>query len=97
MAYEPFIGEICEYGFDYAPEGWADCAGQLMQISQNNALYALLGTRYGGDGIHTFALPDLRPFADAGPDYGKQNRVDWREKGLPRKCIALQGVFPVRP
>ena len=97
MAIEPFLGEICEFGFEFAPVGWADCDGRMMQISQNNALFALLGTRYGGDGIHTFALPDLRPFGNDGPDTGKRHRVDWSEQDLPRKCIALQGVFPSRP
>jgi microcystin-dependent protein len=97
MAYEPFIGEVCEYAFDFAPIGWADCAGQTLDISHNQALFSLLGTRYGGDGVRTFNLPDLRPFKDTGPDYGKKVRVDWRELGMPRKCIALQGIFPSRP
>lgn len=96
MAVEPFIGEIAEFGFEFAPIGWADCDGRLMQINDNQALFALLGITYGGDGIHTFGLPDLRPFANPGPDYGKHVRVDWRTAGVPRKCIALQGVFPSR-
>ena len=57
---EPFIGEIRMVGFDFAPRGWALCNGQLMQINQNEFLFALLGTQYGGDGETTFALPDLR-------------------------------------
>lgn len=57
---EPFIGQICLFGFNYAPQGWALCDGSLLSISQNSALFALLGTQYGGDGINTFALPDLR-------------------------------------
>jgi microcystin-dependent protein len=57
---EPFIGEIRMFGFNFAPVNWAFCAGQLMSISQNSALFALLGTTYGGDGVTTFALPDLR-------------------------------------
>jgi len=57
---EPFIGEIRMVGFTYAPEGWADCDGRLLQIAQYQALYALLGTTYGGDGRTTFGLPDLR-------------------------------------
>ncbi|KJS19546.1 MAG: hypothetical protein VR78_03205 [Hoeflea sp. BRH_c9] len=57
---EPFVGEIRLFGFDFAPRGWAFCAGQLMGISQNSSLFSLLGTNYGGDGITTFALPDLR-------------------------------------
>jgi microcystin-dependent protein len=57
---EPFIGEIRLVAFNFAPKGWAICAGQLLPINQNQALFALLGTTYGGDGRTTFALPDLR-------------------------------------
>lgn len=57
---EPFIGEIRMVGFSYAPERWANCDGQLLPIQQNPSLYSLLGTTYGGDGINTFGLPDLR-------------------------------------
>lgn len=57
---DPFIGEIRLFGFNYAPRGWAMCQGQLLPISPNTALFALLGTQYGGDGRNTFALPDLR-------------------------------------
>ena len=57
---EPFIGEIRLFGFNFAPRGWAMCNGQLLAISQNTALFSLLGTNYGGDGVRTFALPDLR-------------------------------------
>jgi microcystin-dependent protein len=57
---EPFLGQISVFGFNFAPRGWATCDGQLMPINQNQALFSLLGTTYGGDGISTFALPDLR-------------------------------------
>jgi microcystin-dependent protein len=57
---DPFIGEMRAFGFNFAPRGWALCAGQLLQISQNSALFALLGTTYGGNGTTNFALPDLR-------------------------------------
>lgn len=57
---DPFIGEIRLVAFTFAPKGWAFCAGQLLPINQNQALFALLGTAYGGDGRTTFALPDLR-------------------------------------
>ncbi len=56
---DPFIGQIEAFGFNFAPVGWATCNGQMLPISQYNALYALLGTTYGGDGVQTFALPDL--------------------------------------
>jgi microcystin-dependent protein len=57
---DPFLGEIRMVGWNFAANGWALCNGQLMSISQNNALFALLGTTYGGDGISTFALPNLQ-------------------------------------
>jgi microcystin-dependent protein len=57
---DQFLGEIRLFGFNFAPKGWALCNGQLLPISQNQALFALLGTQYGGDGVTTFALPDLR-------------------------------------
>jgi microcystin-dependent protein len=57
---EPFIGEIRMFGFNFAPRGWALCNGQLLAISQNTALFSLIGTIYGGDGRTTFGLPDLR-------------------------------------
>jgi microcystin-dependent protein len=56
----PFIGEIRLFAGNFAPQGWALCNGQLMAISQNTALFSLLGTTYGGNGQTTFALPDLR-------------------------------------
>jgi microcystin-dependent protein len=57
---EPFLGEIRMFAGNFPPRGWAKCDGQLMAISQNDALFALLGTTYGGDGVTTFGLPDLR-------------------------------------
>jgi microcystin-dependent protein len=57
---DPYIGEIRLFGGNYAPLGWAFCNGQVLPIAQYEPLYALIGTTYGGDGIQTFALPDLR-------------------------------------
>lgn len=57
---EPFLSEIRLMSFDFAPKGWALCDGQLLPINQNQALFALLGTTYGGNGQTTFALPDVR-------------------------------------
>ena len=57
---EPFVGEIMLFGGSFAPRGWAQCDGQLLAISGNDALFSLLGTIYGGDGRTTFGLPDLR-------------------------------------
>lgn len=57
---EPYIGQIILFGGNFAPRGWAQCDGSLIAIAQNTALFSILGTTYGGDGITTFALPDLR-------------------------------------
>jgi microcystin-dependent protein len=56
----PFVGEIRMVGFNFAPQGWAFCDGSVMAITQNETLFTLIGTTYGGDGQSTFALPDLR-------------------------------------
>lgn len=57
---EPFVGQITAVGFGFAPKGWALCNGQILPIAQNQALFSLLGTTFGGNGVTTFALPDLR-------------------------------------
>lgn len=57
---EPFLGEIRLFGFNFPPQGWATCDGQLLNISQNQALYSLIGTTYGGNGSTNFNLPDFR-------------------------------------
>lgn len=57
---EPFLAEVRIVGFTFAPRGWAFCDGQILPINQNQSLYSLLGTTYGGDGRTSFALPDLR-------------------------------------
>ena len=57
---EPFIGEVRMFGFQFAPKGWAFCDGQVLNINDNPALYSILGTHYGGNGVSTFGLPDLR-------------------------------------
>lgn len=57
---EPFLGEIRVFAGNFAPSGWAFCDGSLLPISENDALYALIGTTYGGDGVSTFRLPDVR-------------------------------------
>ena len=60
QAQEPFIGNIGAFGFNFCPRGWATLDGQILPINQNQALFSLLGTTYGGDGRTSFALPDLR-------------------------------------
>ncbi|AOG24342.1 phage tail protein [Acidovorax sp. RAC01] len=67
---DPFIGEIRAFAFDYAPRNWALCRGQLLPIAQNNALFALIGTSFGGDGRTNFALPDLQDRAPMGQGNG---------------------------
>ncbi|MFC0779674.1 phage tail protein [Flavobacterium sp. HJSW_4] len=57
---EVFLGTILSFAFNFAPRGWAFCNGQMMSIAQNSALFSLLGTTFGGDGMSTFGLPDLR-------------------------------------
>ena len=66
---QPFLGEIRAFGFGFAPKAWALCNGQLLSIQQNQALFSLLGTFYGGNGTTNFALPDLRGRAALG--YGQ--------------------------
>nr|WP_316643990.1 tail fiber protein [uncultured Roseateles sp.] len=67
---EPFIGQISIVAFTYAPKGWAFCNGQILPIIQNQALFSILGTTYGGNGQTTFALPDLRGRSPAHWDAG---------------------------
>jgi len=57
---EPFLGQISSFAFAFAPKGWGMANGQILPINQNQALFALLGTQYGGNGIQTFALPNLQ-------------------------------------
>ncbi len=67
---EPFLGEIRLFGFDFAPSGYALCSGQTLPLQQNAALFSLLGTQFGGNGVQTFNLPDLRGRVPAGVGTG---------------------------
>ena len=67
---DPFVAEIRAFGFTFAPRGWAECNGQLLPISQNTALFSLLGTSFGGDGRSTFGLPNLQGSAPIGQGQG---------------------------
>jgi microcystin-dependent protein len=67
---EPFLGEICTVSFNFCPRGYAPADGAQLPISTNNALFALLGTQFGGDGVQTFALPDLRSRSIVGGGMG---------------------------
>ncbi len=77
-----FLGEIQLFPYDYAPMYWAQCNGQMLQIAQNQALYSLIGTWFGGDGKYTFALPNLN---NSSPVNGM------------KYYIALSGIYPMRP
>ncbi len=65
----PYLGQIEIFAFHFAPAGWTQCQGQLLPIAQNMALFSLIGTAYGGNGVNDFALPDLKPLGPAGPGY----------------------------
>lgn len=96
---DPFVGEIRAFGFGFAPRDWAPCDGQLVAIAENQALYAILGTTFGGDGHTNFRLPDLRtrvpvhPGADVdvGQSGGEAGHV-LSTGEMPRHEHALQGV-----
>jgi microcystin-dependent protein len=86
---DPYLGEIRMVGFSFAPNGWALCNGQTMSISQNNALFALLGTTYGGNGTTTFNLPDLqgRFPLHAGSGAGLPVYVQGQNAGTPNVTL----------
>jgi microcystin-dependent protein len=67
---EPFLGQVEMFSFNFAPKGWTTCGGQLVPINQNQALFSLLGTNYGGDGQQNFGLPDLRGRVPVGQGQG---------------------------
>ena len=91
---EMFIGTVVAVAFPFAPRGYMNCAGQLLSISQYSALFALLGTTYGGDGQTTFALPDLRGRVAVGPSAGATGRIDaavGSVGGAPNSTATLNG------
>jgi len=79
----PYLGEIQLFPFNFCPTGWIPADGQLLQISQNTALFSLFGVMYGGDGVTTFGVPKW------GPTYASNG-------GPFTACIATQGIFPSR-
>ena len=91
----PFVAEIRIFGFNFAPKGWAFCDGQLLPISQNTALFSLVGTFYGGDGKSTFALPDLQGCAPMhqGQGPGLSQRF-LGESGGEENVTLLQSEMP---
>ena len=90
-----FLGEIRPFGGNFAPSGWALCNGQAMSIAQYNALFALIGTTYGGDGVSTFALPNLQSCASIhqGTGVGLTPRTLGEVGGTPTVTL-LQGNLP---
>lgn len=92
---DPFVAEIRIFPFNFAPAGWAFCNGQLLPISQNTALFSLLGTTYGGDGKSTFALPDLQGSAAMHPGQGQGLSLrDLGEIGGSETVTLIQTEIP---
>lgn len=95
---DPFIAEIRIFPFNFAPKGWAFCDGQLLPLSQNTALFSLLGTTYGGNGKTTFALPDLRGAAPMHPGQGPGLSLhDLGEASGTETVTLLQSEMPSHP
>ncbi len=93
---DPFVAEIRIVGFNFPPTGWAYCNGQLLPISQNTALFSLLGTTYGGDGKSTFALPNLQGSAPMHPGQGPGLSLrDLGEQGGSEFVTLLESEMPV--
>ena len=106
---EPVLAEIRLFSGNFAPKGWALCNGQLLPINQNQALFSLLGTTYGGDGRTTFALPDLRDRVPVGAGNnvvlgeraGSLGLGSGRQADMPAYlalnfCMAIWGIYPAR-
>lgn len=92
---DPYLAQIIWFAGDFAPKGWAFCQGQLMAISTNSALFSLLGTTYGGNGINNFALPDLRGRLPLGAGAGKGlSSVDLGELGGAENTTLLTSNLP---
>lgn len=92
---DQFVAEIRIVGFNFPPAGWAFCSGQLLPISQNTALFSLLGTTYGGNGISTFALPDLQGRAPMHPGQGQGLSLrDLGETGGVESVTLLESEIP---
>jgi len=92
---DPFVAEIRIYPFNFAPKGWAFCDGQLLPISQNTALFSLLGTTYGGDGKSNFALPNMQGNAPMHPGQGPGLSLhDLGETGGTQTVTLLASEMP---
>src|SRR5436305_553746 len=92
---DPFVAEIRIFPFNFAPKGWAWCDGQILPLSQNTALFSLLGTTYGGDGKSNFALPDLQGRAPMHPGQGPGLSLhDLGETGGSETVTLLESEIP---
>jgi microcystin-dependent protein len=92
---DPFVAEIRIFPFNFAPKGWAFCDGQILPISQNTALFSLLGTTYGGNGQSTFALPNMQGNAPMHPGQGPGLSLhDLGETGGSQTVTLLQSEMP---
>ena len=92
---DPFVAEIRIFPFNFAPRGWAWCDGQLLPLSQNTALFSLLGTTYGGNGMSNFALPDLQGRAPMHPGQGPGLSLhDLGETGGSETVTLLESEIP---
>lgn len=93
LSNEDFIGSVSQFAGSYSPHNTLPCEGQILPIGNNQytKLFSIIGTIYGGDGIKTFALPDLRPTDKKGL------KIDWADAGVPRQVICFEGVYPQRP
>src|SRR5918993_921019 len=93
---DPFVAEIRIFPFNFAPKGWAWCNGQLLPLSQNTALFSLLGTTYGGNGKSNFALPDLQGRAPMHPGQGPGLSLhDLGETGGSETVTLLESEIPI--
>ena len=89
MGEDSYIGAIGTFAGHYAPRNWMDCAGQTLEIKSHAALFSIIGTIYGGNGSTHFQLPDLRPEISG-------VKTDWAKVGMPRDCICIDGIYPMR-
>src|ERR687886_1776416 len=95
---DPFIAEIRIFPFSFAPKGWAFCDGQILPLSQNTALFSLLGTTYGGNGKSNFALPDMQGNAPMHPGQGPGLSLhDLGETGGSETVSLLESEIPSHP
>src|SRR3954467_11670022 len=93
---DPFVAEIRIFPFSFAPKGWAFCDGQLLPLSQNTALFSLVGTTYGGAGKSTFALPDLQGNAPLQPGQGQGlSLYDLGQQSGTETVTLLESEIPV--